>query len=171
LKRVLIIGCSGAGKSTLSRQIAPILNLPLYHLDKLYWKPGWVEPGEGEWESLVKEYIAKDSWIIEGNYTGTLPIRAHRADTIIYLNFPTPLCLYRVLKRIVQKKERPDMGEGCEERLDYKFLKWVATFRKHVSPRIEKILEENKKGKKIFELKSKKEAENLLSQIKNKIIV
>ena len=36
-KRVVVIGCPGAGKSTFSRKLHAVTNLPLFHLDALYW--------------------------------------------------------------------------------------------------------------------------------------
>ncbi len=43
MKRLAIVGCAGAGKSTLARLLGQILGLPVFHLDALFWRPGWVE--------------------------------------------------------------------------------------------------------------------------------
>ncbi len=37
MKRIIVIGCGGAGKSTFSRNISDKLNIPVYHLDKIFW--------------------------------------------------------------------------------------------------------------------------------------
>ena len=164
MKRILLVGCSGAGKSTLSRKLADITKLPLYHLDKLHWLPGWTEPDHSEWLKIVKEHIAKDEWIIDGNYIHTMEMRAERADTIIFFDFPTVLCLYRVLKRILSKKPRLDAPAGCPEVIDLKFFLWIATFRGHTIPRINKILKAQEAGKKIFILHNRKEVDKFTEE-------
>ncbi|HZN09425.1 MAG TPA: hypothetical protein VFB65_21695 [Pyrinomonadaceae bacterium] len=44
------------------------LNLEVFHLDKFFWRPGWVESPREEWSQIVTELINRDSWIIDGNY-------------------------------------------------------------------------------------------------------
>ncbi len=166
MKRIIIIGCGGAGKSTLSRQLAEELELPLYHLDVMFWKPGWVESDRAEFFEKQKTLVAKDEWVIEGNYNNSIPIRAERADTIIYLDMPVPVCFVGALKRSFSKKARPDRADGCEEKLDLKFFWWIMTFRKHTAPRIEKYLEEYK-DKNIIVLKSRKAVKDFLKNILN----
>ena len=128
----MIIGCSGSGKSTLAKKLQPILGLELFHLDQCYWQPNWVEPNKTEWTHAVEKLVARNKWIIEGNYSNTLDLRLERADTIIYLNYPTWLCLFRVLKRVYKYHGtiRSDMPEGCKERLDVAFLHYVLTFKR-----------------------------------------
>ena len=43
LKRIAIIGSPGVGKSTFARQLGDITGIEVFHLDRLFWKPGWVE--------------------------------------------------------------------------------------------------------------------------------
>ncbi len=139
MKRVLVIGCCGAGKSTFSRKLREITGLPLYPLDRYYWKPNWVEPDKSEWERVVTRLIARDEWIIDGNYSGTLEMRINRSDTVIWLDFPRLLCLLRALKRIAfsGRNERPDMADGCEERFELEFLQYVWNFRRDKGPKLE----------------------------------
>ena len=66
MKRLLVLGCSGAGKSTLARELGEVLNLPVTHLDKLFWKPGWVESDEGEFRQKVANAVEGDAWIVLG---------------------------------------------------------------------------------------------------------
>ena len=40
MNKVLVVGPSGAGKSSMSCKLRDILNLPLYHLDNIFWKDG-----------------------------------------------------------------------------------------------------------------------------------
>jgi adenylate kinase family enzyme len=132
LQRVLVIGSPGAGKSTLSREIAARTGLPLHHLDRMFWLPGWVERDRDEGRAILSEVLAQDRWIIDGNYGSTLPMRLQRADTVVWLDYPTALCLGRVFKRWWQYRgrARPDMTEGCPESLNLQFLHYVLVFRR-----------------------------------------
>lgn len=126
----MVIGCCGSGKSTFSRRLAEQTSLPVYHLDQYYWKANWREAKKSEWEPIVEDLAKKESWIIDGNYKSTMDIRIQEADTIIYLDRSTPVCLWRVIKRIFKYhgKVRPDMPAGCRERFDWDFLHYVAVF-------------------------------------------
>jgi len=145
VQRILIIGCSGAGKSTFARNLHDVCpELELIHLDRYYWRPGWVETPKAEWEAIVKELAAKERWIMDGGYTGSLHLRAPRADGIYFFDFPIWLCLWRAVKRITLYKlglrNRPDMAEGCPERFDYQFFKYIITYNQKYKPRILRIL-------------------------------
>lgn len=127
MKKVIVIGSGGAGKSTFSRRLGEKLGLPVIHLDQLYWRPNWVEPPKEEWAETVRGILRNESWIIDGNYGGTRDMRLQACDTVIFLDLPRYVCLYRVLKRAIQYrgKTRPDMAAGCNERIDLEFSWWV----------------------------------------------
>jgi adenylate kinase family enzyme len=139
MQRVLIIGPCGSGKSTLARELAPRLGLPLVHMDQLGWQAGWVETEKAELNARLAEVVAQDRWLIEGNYGSTLLPRLARADTVIYLDFPVTLCLWRVIKRIAthRGRTRPDMTEGCPERFDLAFMLYLAGWNWGPRPRTE----------------------------------
>jgi adenylate kinase family enzyme len=136
VERVLIIGPCGSGKSTLARELAPLLGLPLFHMDQLYWKPGWVETSDELMQVKIEALSQEPRWIIDGNYGGTLRPRLKRADTVIYLDYPIRLCLWRLIKRIwtTHGQVRADMAEGCPEQFDLGFLRYVA--RWNTGPRL-----------------------------------
>jgi adenylate kinase family enzyme len=130
MNRIMVVGVSaGVGKSTFARELGEILNIPVYHLDALYWKPGWKEASIEEFSKAQQEIVTRRQWIIEGNYSKTFDIRTEDADTIIYLELPLRVCLYRVVKRWLMNigKTRPDLGEGCKEKLDWDFIKFICT--------------------------------------------
>jgi|GEM_PF-6982669 len=83
MQRVLIVGPSGAGKSWLAKRIAARTGLPVVHLDREFWQPGWVETAKPVWRARVKELAAGERWIMDGDYGGTLALRMERADTPI----------------------------------------------------------------------------------------
>jgi adenylate kinase family enzyme len=132
MERILIVGCPGAGKSTLARQLTEKLDLPLVHLDALFWLPGWVERDRETFDSLLFAELSKPKWIIDGNFSRTFSTRLDHCDTVIYLDFSRVSCVCGVLKRVMTNlgKVRPDMGEGCPERFDLAFLTYVWNFNK-----------------------------------------
>ena len=136
MRRVLVLGCPGAGKSTLARRVARITGLPVIHLDRYYWRPGWQEPDRGAWERVVAELTRRPQWVMDGNYGGTLPARLAAADAAILLDFPTWRCLLRVLRRVLGShgRTRIDMAPGCAERFDIAFLIYVCRYRRRHRP-------------------------------------
>jgi adenylate kinase family enzyme len=130
VRRVLVIGSPGSGKSTFATELARRTGLPLIHLDQQYWNSGWVETPRADWETKVAKLIAGDRWIIDGNYGGSLALRLTRADTVIDLEFPAWVCLWRILRRLATSRGRvrPDMAQGCPEQLNLEFLIYTAAF-------------------------------------------
>jgi len=138
MRRVMVIGCGGAGKSTLAKKLAERSALPLIHLDLHHWRPGWQLPDRTDWRAQVAALAAAPEWVIDGNYSNTYDIRMPRADTLIWLDYPRPTCLRRVLLRTVKGygRARPDLPEGCPERFDFAFLRYVWDFPTKHRPRI-----------------------------------
>lgn len=144
MQRVLVIGHCGAGKSTLATRLGAMLDLPVIHLDRHFWNPGWVETERGAWREKVRKLVSGERWIIDGNYDGTLDIRLPRADTVIFLDFPTHVCLWRIAKRIISGygKTRHDLAPGCPEQLDWEFIHYTWRFCRDVRPRVHAALKE-----------------------------
>jgi adenylate kinase family enzyme len=138
MERILVIGSPGAGKSTLATELARRTGLPLFHLDKLHWKPGWVESDKAEFDALLTEVTAQPRWIIDGNYGRTLPLRLARADTVIDLDLPAWRCVVQAIGRVARSHGtvRPDMGADCPERFDLSFLAFILSFPRHGRRRI-----------------------------------
>ena len=166
MERVMIIGCGGSGKSTLARQLGEILNLPVVHLDKLFWHPGWVESTQEEMDEKIHTALQEPKWIMDGNFNRTLPKRLEYCDAVIYLDFSRIACLLGVVKRILTTygTVRPDMGEGCPERFDPDFLKWVWNFNKDKRERYYKMLNEAEGIEKIV-LKNRRAVRKFLKQL------
>jgi adenylate kinase family enzyme len=143
MRRVLIIGCSGAGKSTLARKLCVALGLPLIGLDRVYWRAGWIEPSPAEWRQAVSQLVAEPAWVMDGNYAATFDLRMPRADTLVWLDFPRMTCLRRVIFRALMGygRTRPDLPEGCPEKIDLTFWRWVWDFPTRSRPGIPTAIE------------------------------
>ncbi|HAQ08543.1 MAG TPA: AAA family ATPase [Bacillus bacterium] len=168
MKKVIIIGSGGAGKSTLARQLGGVLHIKVYHLDALYWKPGWKTTEKGEWVETLGKIIAEETWIMDGNFGSTLELRAQAADSIIFLDYSTTRCLFGIIKRRIKYhgKSRPDMTDGCEEKLDWEFIKWVAQYKLKKAPEIIGKLDQYKSlGKEIYHLKNPRETEQFIASL------
>jgi len=168
MKRVLVIGSGGSGKSTLATQLGELLDIEVKHLDKFYWQPGWTEPSKEEWLDKVKETANEDSWVMDGNYSGTLGVRMQRCDTIVFLDLPRLVCLWRITKRrlLYHKRSRPDVAEGCPEKLDWEFVSWVWNYPRTSRPKVMKLLREHAETKQIIWLRSRSEVRRFLEGIK-----
>jgi adenylate kinase family enzyme len=145
MQRILVIGSSGTGKSTLARQMAPRLGLPVIHLDQEYWRPGWVATEPAAWRARVESLVAREAWIMEGNYSGTFDIRVPRAHAIVWLDLPRRIFFPRAVWRAVKGlgRERADLGAGCPEQIDLDFLfRWVWTYPTRSRPRTLALMEE-----------------------------
>lgn len=127
MQRVMIIGGPGAGKSTFARSLGERTALPVYHVDRIIWTSGWVLRDAEDSARRAREIEAQEAWIFDGFLTATWPTRAARADTLIWLDLPIGLRIWRVLKRLVQNygHVRWDLVEGCPEQVSREFLGFV----------------------------------------------
>jgi adenylate kinase family enzyme len=163
MKRIIIIGSSGSGKSTLANQLGATLDLPVIHLDKHFWHPGWVGTEPHVWQEKVRQFAAKESWIIDGNYRSTLHIRLETADTVVFLDLPRWLCTWRATKRRFQywNRQRPDIAEGCQEKVFDptfpRFIKWVWNYPNRARPNVLNAMKGLPTNKRFIWLKSHNE--------------
>lgn len=118
----MLVGNGGSGKSWLSTRIAETTGLPLYHLDKEFWQPGWVMPPEEEQVARLQQILSTDDWIIDGDYGATMPMRFDAADLVIFLDINRALCLLSALRRT--GKRRADLPDYLTEPTVFSYGFW-----------------------------------------------
>ena len=170
--KIVIIGNAGSGKSTFAQHVQKISDLPLYHLDQYFWQPGWKEPDRAVFEKIHNELCDQDAWIIEGMATRFLAYRIAQADVVVFLDTPTRICLYRVLKRAYTYwgKQHFAAAKDCPERLpNYTFLTFIMQFNRQRRPIIMQLLEQYKTSKIIYVAKHAYDQQKILQEIAHQL--
>jgi adenylate kinase family enzyme len=142
-QRILVIGSPGAGKTTFSKRLAKDTGLPLFHLDHMFWRSGWVEQDKSVFRQALNDTLAQDQWIIDGNYISSLTERLKYADSVYFLDIGRWRATYRILKRWLMREGL--QAEGCPQRVDLAFVKFVFwTFPRRDRQRIIDLLDQHK---------------------------
>lgn len=167
LRRIAIIGCGGSGKTVVARELSRRTGIEVTHLDALYWDADW-QPRQSpsDWEALQRRLVASDAWIMDGNYGRTMDLRLAAADTVIFLDLPTHVCLRRVLLRRVGSLAGRRRAEiAGRERVSLSFLRWITGYRRKSRPKVVARLARLGPGTRLVTLKSQAEVEAYLSSV------
>ena len=160
-RRVAVIGCPGGGKSTFSRSLRDATGLPLYHLDAIFWRPDRTTLPREEFYPLMQEIIARDEWIIDGNYRSTMEWRIKACDLVVFLDFPAEVCLSGVRAR--QGQARSDIP-WVESGDDEEFRSFIAAFETQRKPLILQLLEKYP-DKAVLIFRTREEAAEYLTKL------
>ena len=116
MRRINILGSAGSGKSTLALRLGEKLHLPIIHLDRLFWEPGWQKTDKAVFRQRVEQAVSGEAWICEGNYASqTFALRMPRAELTVWLDTPRLICALRIARRSMRTLDRPDLPAGCRE--------------------------------------------------------
>jgi adenylate kinase family enzyme len=133
------MGSSGSGKSTFARRLSEMTGLPFVSLDALFWKRGWVKSDTAEFRGRLTEVAIQPRWIMDGNFPSHLvELRRDACDTVIWFDLPRRSCMFGIMRRIAGSygQVRPEMAEGCPEKIDFEFLRYVWTYRRQQRPKL-----------------------------------
>lgn len=137
-QKIIAIGCCGAGKSTFSKQLAEIVNLPLYNLDRIYWLPDGSHLQRPEFIKRQKEIMKSDGWIIDGNYRKTIKYRIAKCELVYFFDMPTEVCIDGVLKRDIRREDI-----ACELEPNEELISDIQSYPKIARPKVLKLFEQH----------------------------
>jgi adenylate kinase family enzyme len=163
VKRIVVVGSGGSGKSHVSRELGRRLGLPVTHLDAVYFDEDWNPLSKPEFAEAQRRLVSEPEWIIDGNHNSTLEIRLREADTVIMMDVSTTAALWGVLSRQI-RHGAGHHGNGVHNRLNWAVLKYVATYRKQMRPKVlAKIREHTAAGTQVVYLRSRRQTRCWLS--------
>ena len=165
MNRIMVVGSPGSGKSFFSTELSKKLNIPLYHLDNIWWNKDKTHISREEFDAKLKEIINKDKWIIDGDYSRTYSLRMEKADTIIFLDYPLDICIQGSKSRIGIKRDDIPWIENKSDNLE--LIEYIVKWRETTLPKLEELLNYYKDKKNILIFKSREETNEYLKSVAN----
>lgn len=172
MQRVAIIGNGGAGKTTLARELGRRVGLPVVYLDRVFWRPGWVEPDPCAWQRAHRDALAGAVWIADGNFGSTMAERLRHADTIVLVDPPPLLCVWGAAWRKLRwlGRSRDDLPAGCFERLapqeTLAFWRYIWGYRRKQLPAVLELLDGVRPEKRVEILRSRRDIRRFLDGVR-----
>lgn len=168
-QKIIVIGNAGGGKSTLCRKISKTYNIPMYPIDHIQWKPGWVRATDQEYREKHEQLLNNKRWIIDGfGPWEFVEQRFDIADTIIFIDLPLYLHYYWATKRQFKClfKPRIDGPPGCPMLpMTFKLFKMIGYIHKEFRPKILELIKKYESNKLILHITNPKQL-NLLNALR-----
>ncbi len=101
--RIAVVGACGSGKTTLARRLSALAGIPHVELDALHWGPDWTPTPTEELRRKVSAALAGDKWVTDGNYSTLRDIVWGQAETLVWLDYPLPFALARLMLRTCRR--------------------------------------------------------------------
>jgi adenylate kinase family enzyme len=127
--RIVVVGTTGSGKTTLAGQLAAHLHVPHIELDALHWGPGWTPAAPDVFRKRVAAAVQGDAWVTDGNYRVVRDVVWDRAAAVVWLDYPLPVILWRLLRRTLRRVlTREQLWNGNREQFGTAFLSRESLF-------------------------------------------
>lgn len=175
MRRINVVGTSGSGKSTLARRLSNHLAVPYIELDSLFWLPNWQEASDEEFFRKLKAAQGDGGWVIDGNYTRSIPLKWDRVDLVVWIDLPFWLTFYQAFRRAISRAlsgKEIWSGTGNRETITKTFfsrdsvLLWTITSYKSVRQKYESLMQDPQYAHiKFLRLRSRSEIEKFVSSL------
>ncbi len=103
MRRVSVVGVSGSGKSSLGRRLAAAIGVEYIELDAIFHQPDWAELPRDEFRQRVERAIEAEGWVVDGNYGAVRDLVWTAADTVVWLDRPRCVVMWRVIRRTITR--------------------------------------------------------------------
>jgi adenylate kinase family enzyme len=123
--RINVVGTSGSGKSTFSRDLALALGLPYHEMDAHFWQAEWQGRSDDDFLARIAALTSGDAWVLDGNYTRTVPVKWARVECVVWLDYSLPVTFFRAVRRAIGRaisKKELWPGTGNHESFCQSFL-------------------------------------------------
>jgi adenylate kinase family enzyme len=172
--RINVVGTSGTGKSTFARKLSDQLGYPYIEMDKLFWGLNWHWPDDEVFFERLRKEISTDKWVLDGNYTRTLPIKWDRVEMVIWLDYSFSLTLWQAVQRaFLRALSGKEIWEGTGNKESFRksffskdsIILWTIKTHHSVRSKYESYLADPRYSHiKFVRLKSRKDAQVFLTQ-------
>jgi adenylate kinase family enzyme len=124
-RRIVVIGTTSSGKSTLAKQLADKFGWNFIELDALHWEPNWKEAELSVFRERAENAVRSEAWVAAGNYSKVRDLVWKRAEAIIWLDYPFPIVLWRLLTRTIRRAvTQEELWNGNREKFWWHLKLW-----------------------------------------------
>ncbi|WP_227488331.1 P-loop NTPase family protein [Brachybacterium subflavum] len=164
MERIAVVGSGGSGKTYVSRALGRMLDIPVTHLDAVYYDQDWHPLPAEQFAARQRDMVSGDRWVIDGNHYATLPIRRAVCDTVVMMDVPTTSALLGVLWRQL-RHGAGHHANGVHNRLNLGVLRYVVTYRRRMRPRMIAEMAHVAEGVDVVRLTSRRRARRWLREL------
>jgi len=165
MERVAIVGCGGSGKSYVARELGRLLNLPVTHMDAIYFDNQWNPLPMERFEAVQRELVVAPRWVIDGNYNSTVQVRLEAADTVVFMDLATHVCLWGILSRQLRHGSGQNDQNGVYNRITCDVLRYVLGYRRRMRPRVLAKIDQHASGARVIALTNRRQTRRFLRKV------
>ena len=171
MRKIAVFGLPGTGKTTLALRLASLLDVPCHDLDRVLFTRDGALPLD-EFRARAAALTETGAWVVDGNYSKLADVTWHRADAVIWLDYPLPLIVSRVtrrnLRRLAGREPTPDGASGWRRAFFSKRSVLANAVRKYVRNRrryAEELSETARLGMRVLRFRTPRQVEQWLRTV------